>query len=337
MRSMTILALAALALASPLAAEAKPAAASPAKLARAWALPEREIMVPVEGGNVWVGINGDLAAKSPPVVFIHGGPGGTHSYFGGMTALADTRAVIVYDQLDSGKSDHPGDPKNWRIERFVTELEAIRAKLGIEKWHVVGASWGSTVALEYAAAHPDRIASTVLSGTFISTPLWLNGTRLLIQKLPAEVQRDIAACQSAAPPPQTICKAADKAFLSAYNGRPDRPARLPEETAYRDATNGKGFNTGLYNAMWGPTEFISTGTLRTYDGSPLLARLDGMKTLFLIGQYDEAEMGMVQDFVQLTPGAELALIPGGSHSAFVERPVETLGLLRGWLARKDAT
>ena len=127
------------------------------------------------------------------MVFIHGGPGSTHTGFGGLTALADQRAVILYDQLDSGMSDHPGDPANWRVARFVGELEAIRKALKIERWHVVGYSWGSAIALEYAAIHPGRVASTVLGGTFISTPHWILGTNLLIRDLAPEVQRDILA------------------------------------------------------------------------------------------------------------------------------------------------
>lgn len=327
--------LAALAMAAPLAAEAKQPAPAPAGEARAWALPERELMVPVEGGNVWVSVNGDVNAKAAPVVFIHGGPGGTHVGFGGMTALADERAVILYDQLDSGMSDHPNDAKNWRVERFVAELEAIRQKLGVEKWHLVGHSWGSTIALEYSAAHPDRVVSTVLNGTFISTPLWLHGTRLLARKLPEETQKVIGACNGPTPPPVETCKKAEEVFFAHFNGRPDAVARPPEAKLYRERTVGKGFNETLYNAMWGPTEFSSTGTLKTYDGSPLLAQLDGKRVLFMVGQHDEAELGVVQDFVELTPGSELAVVPGGSHSSFAERPVETLGILRGWLARRD--
>lgn len=331
MRFSGYLAAAALALGAPAAAQVAATASPP----QAWALPERELMVPVEGGRVWVGVNGDVNARAAPVVFIHGGPGGTHLPFGGMTALAGERAVIVYDQLDSGMSDHPSDPANWRVERFVAELEAIRAKLGIGKWHVVGHSWGAAIALEYAAAHPGRVVSTVLGGTFLSTPHWLLGTRLLIRDLPPETQAVIAACDRADRPPAATCATADQAFYAEFNGRPDRPARPPAASVYRDRTAGKGSNEALYNAMWGRSEFVSTGTLKSYDGSPLLAKLDGKRTLFLIGQYDEAHLDIVRSYVRLTPGSELAVVPGGSHAYFGERPVETEGLLRGWLSRKD--
>ncbi|NJC06074.1 proline iminopeptidase/L-proline amide hydrolase [Sphingomonas kaistensis] len=332
MKTTIALAIAALALAPP--ASAKKAAQAPP--ARAWSLPDRELMVPVEGGRVWVSINGDLNAAAAPVIFIHGGPGSTHTAFGGLTALADHRAVILYDQLDSGMSDHPENPANWRVERFVSELEAIRKALNVERWHVVGHSWGSAIALEYAARYPTHVASTVLGGTFISAPHWILGTNLLIRDLPLEVQKDILACESDRRPPAATCQAAETAFYAAHNGRPDAPPPSPEARAYVERTKGKGFNGKLYNAMWGPSEFSAQGMLATYDGTPLLAKLDGKRTLFMVGQFDEARLDTVRDYVRLTAGAEMAVVPGGSHAFYAERPAETAGLLRGWLSRKDA-
>lgn len=63
----------------------------------AWAQPEKELMVPVEGGNIYVRLNGLKHKNATPVIFIHGGPGGTHNGFAGMTELANDRMVIMYD------------------------------------------------------------------------------------------------------------------------------------------------------------------------------------------------------------------------------------------------
>src|SRR3954447_2003627 len=84
--------------------------------------PDRELMAPVPGGRVYVRINGRLDGPRPPVGLIHGGPGGTHSGLIDALALADDRAVILYDQLDSGRSDHPGDRRNWTVKRFTDEV-----------------------------------------------------------------------------------------------------------------------------------------------------------------------------------------------------------------------
>ncbi|MEL1250551.1 proline iminopeptidase-family hydrolase [Aurantiacibacter gilvus] len=324
---------AALALAVPVAAQdLPPLPSSPAD----WSEPDRALMVEVEGGHVWVRVNGDLDADAEPAIFIHGGPGGTHVGFGNMLSIADERAVILYDQLDSGMSAHPSDPANWRVERFVGELEAIRQELGVERWHLVGHSWGAALALEYAAAYPQHTASAVLGGTYISTPHWIMGTNLLIRELPDDVAADILACEGDTPPDEFTCSRATNAFYAAYNGRPDRPAASPEQLAYRERFSGSGFNRVLYNAMWGPSEFRASGSLVGYDGTPLLSRVDGSRVLFMVGQHDEAQLDQVLDFVRLTPGSELAVVPGGSHSFISERPAEAEALLRAWLARKDA-
>lgn len=300
-----------------------------------YALAERELMVEVEGGRIWVRVNGDLDAEAEPAIFIHGGPGGTHMTFAGLLGLADERAVILYDQLDSGMSDRPEDPANWRVERFVGELEAIRQALGVERWHVAGHSWGAALALEYAAAYPQHTASAVLSGTYISTPHWIMGTNLLIRELPDNIAADIIACESESPPDAGTCAAATAAFYDAYNGRADAPRPSDAARAYGIRYRGRGWNPIVYNAMWGRSEFSVSGSLTQYDATPLLAHVDGARVLFVVGQYDEAQLDQVLDFVRLAPGSELAVVPGGSHSFPRERPHITEAILRSWLARRD--
>ncbi|MEL7730848.1 proline iminopeptidase-family hydrolase [Citromicrobium bathyomarinum] len=330
----TILAAAALALSGCATLSAPEAAPAPATAhsVEAYAAPERELMVPVEGGDVYVRVNGDLDA-APPVVFLHGGPGGTHNGLASMLGLANERAVILYDQLDSGRSDHPNDPANWRVERFVEELETIRRTLGIERWHVVGHSWGSAIALEYAAKYPQHVASTVLGGTYINTERWIADANRLLEELPQDVQQTIAACGTDAPPSAQECTQATNAFYAEFNRREPASAQL---RAYSAAIGGRGFNPVIYNAMWGPSEFRSKGSLKTYDAVPLLAKIDGSRTLFLIGQYDEARIDTVEEYVRMTPGAEFGVVPGAAHGFMTDRPMESEAILRAWMARHDA-
>lgn len=298
-----------------------------------YAAPDRELMVPVEGGRVYVRINGEVdGADKAPAIFIHGGPGGTHAGFAAMLGLAKDRPIILYDQLGSGKSDRPNNPANWRVERFVEELEAVRAAVGAEKLHLVGVSWGAALALEYSAKYPDRVASTVLGGTFISTPHWLTDANLLVQDLTPEQQATLTACESDNAPEGDTCSAIFDRIYSRHYERPDYGDALRE---YRKTFGGQGRNSLIYNAMWGPSEFSSTGTLRSYDATLKLRELDGGKTLFLIGQYDSARIDTVQEFVALTPGAELAVVPGGGHAFLLDRPLVTEAILQSWLNRKD--
>ncbi len=295
--------------------------------------PDREAMLPVPGGRAYVRINGDLNGRRPPLVLIHGGPGGTHTGMLDALALADERAVILYDQLDSGRSDWPQDPTNWRVARFVDELDAIRRGLAIARWHVCGVSWGGTIALEYAARRPAELVSIVLGGPLIATRAWLADADALRAALPREARDTLLACEGTTPPASATCDAATDVFYRHYNRREDAS---PAMRAAARAAGNRGFDRRLYETMWGQSEFVSTGTLRDYDGTALLAKLDGARTLFMVGQYDEARPITALDFAARVPGgAEVAVIPGAAHGTFSDRPAETVAILRAWLSRHD--
>lgn len=295
--------------------------------------PVREAMVPVEGGRIYVRVNGDLAAPRAPLVLLHGGPGGTHEALMDALALADERAVILYDQLDSGRSDQPNDPANWRVARFVDEIEAVRRALGVTRWHALGHSWGGTLALEYGARRPAALAGLTLASPLIATKSWIGDANLLVDALPAPIRAEIRRCETLKAPQPAACINATDAFYAVYNSR--EPATDPAR-AYHRAVGGRGFNARLYQTMWGSSEFVSTGTLRSYNGEPLLAKLDGKRTLFICGQYDEARPATIGAYAARVPGAEFAVIAGAAHHLFGDRPEETVATLRGWLARQDA-
>jgi proline iminopeptidase/L-proline amide hydrolase len=293
--------------------------------------PDREAMVPVEGGRIYVRVNGRLDGARPPILMIHGGPGGNHAYFLGALPLADERAVILYDQLDSGKSDNPNDPANWRVGRFVDEVDAIRRTLAIPRLHVLGASWGGTVALEYAARRPSGLASVILESPLISTRSWISDANALRGRLSEATQRTLGACERPSPPPAAACETATADFYRHFNRRID--AR-PEIAAYTRALPIP-FNRRLYETMWGTSEFVSTGSLRDYDGEPLLARLDGARTLLVGGQYDEARPATLAGFAERIPGASFAVIEDAAHSILSDNPDALRATLRRWMQRHD--
>ncbi len=302
-------------------------------LAAPYAEPDQEKMVRVEGGRIYVRMNGASAGKRPPLLMIHGGPGGSHSGYLPFLALSAERPVILYDQLDSGRSDTPNDPKNWRVERFVAEVGAIRRAFGLEKLYIYGGSWGGTIALEYAAKRPNGLAGMILQSPLISTRTWLSDTAALRRSLPAATQQMLDSCEGSAPPSAEQCSAASEVFNSRFLRRLPRTA---EHEAYRSDLPVP-FNQRIYEAMWGHTDFVSTGSLRTYDGAHLLNRLDGARTLFVTGQYDEARPQTVQAFADRLPGSELAVIPGAGHAIANDRPDELVAVVSHWLIRNDRT
>lgn len=126
--------------------------------------PEVSGYVKVEGGRIWYRLNGaEHAGEKPTVIAIHGGPGGHHRSMMPLVKLSDSFPVLLYDQLDSGNSDRPGNQANWEVERFVDEIDHIRRKLKLKNVVLVGHSWGGTIAAEYATRRPSGLRGVVLA------------------------------------------------------------------------------------------------------------------------------------------------------------------------------
>jgi len=102
-----------------------------------------------------------------PVVLLHGGPGGGCSPK--MRRFHDPAKyrIVLFDQRGAGRSTPHADLVDNTTWHLVADIEALRQKLGIERWQVFGGSWGSTLALAYAEAHPERVTELVLRGIFM--------------------------------------------------------------------------------------------------------------------------------------------------------------------------
>ncbi|OYQ35780.1 prolyl aminopeptidase [Niveispirillum lacus] len=102
-----------------------------------------------------------------PVLFLHGGPGAgaspTHRRFFDPTFYR----IVILDQRGAGRSTPLGDLRNNDIPHLVADLEALRTHLGIDRWMVFGGSWGSTLSIAYAEAHPNRVIGLILRGIFL--------------------------------------------------------------------------------------------------------------------------------------------------------------------------
>ena len=102
-----------------------------------------------------------------PVVFLHGGPGAgcspKHRRFFDPSAWR----VVIHDQRGAGRSTPFGDLRDNSTQALIADIERLREARGIERWAVFGGSWGSTLALAYAQAHPDRCLGLVIRGIFL--------------------------------------------------------------------------------------------------------------------------------------------------------------------------
>ncbi|BGP54193.1 hypothetical protein JCM8202_001327 [Rhodotorula sphaerocarpa] len=101
-----------------------------------------------------------------PVLFVHGGPGGGCDHKDAQRFDPQVYRIVLVDQRGSGESLPPSELKENTTWDLVEDMEKVRKHLGIDKWHVFGGSWGSTLSLAYAQTHTDRVKSLTLRGIF---------------------------------------------------------------------------------------------------------------------------------------------------------------------------
>ncbi len=307
-------ALAALALTATLASCGGRREPAPAPLA------PHEGMLAVPGGRIWYRVMG--SGTGTPLLVIHGGPGGTSCRLREHGRLGDERPVILYDQLGTGRSERVRDTTLWTLPRAVEEIDAIRRTLGLREVHLLGQSWGSAVALEYALTRPNSgVRSIVLTGPFLSTPRWIADAKILVSQLPDTMQRVIAAADSTGRYDTPAYAAAMDSFSVRFGSR--------RRVSYPECAGVQG-NREIYRYMWGPSEFRATGTLRGYDRASRLGELR-LPVLLVAGEFDEARSETVYGYSRMIAGSRVAIIPGAAHSSVSDQPEATTGAVRAFL------
>jgi proline iminopeptidase len=105
--------------------------------------------------------------RGKPVVFVHGGPGGGTEPKQRRFFDPAAYRIVLFDQRGSGKSTPYASLVDNTTQHLVADMEQLRTHLDIDRWQVFGGSWGSTLALAYAEAHPTRVSELVLRGIFL--------------------------------------------------------------------------------------------------------------------------------------------------------------------------
>lgn len=264
--------------------------------------------IKVPGGNIWYTIVGN--GKKTPLIMLHGGPGFPSNSLQTLDILAKNRKVIFYDQLGCGKSDRPTDKSLWNITRFVEELRILKNSLRIEKTFILGHSWGSMLAAEYAIKYPHEIKALILSGTFLSVPLWIRDTNRLKKGLSKNTQEVIHKNEKAG---TLNSKEYQKATLEFYKKHLCRIYPYPKP--FQEEQDNAGMD--VYLTMWGPTEFNCTGNLKSYDLTSQLHKIK-VPVLLLCGRYDEARPETVRYYKSLFPNAVMKVFEKSSHMSYLE-------------------
>jgi pimeloyl-ACP methyl ester carboxylesterase len=265
--------------------------------------------VPFHEYRTWYRVVGDPSPGTLPLLCLHGGPGSSHYYFTRIEALADEgRQVVLYDQLGCGESDRPDDDSLWTLELFVSEVQAVRDALGLDRVHLLGTSWGGMLALEYALTQPTGLESLVLSSTLASSDQWVAETKRLLAELGPDAGED--------------------EFMAAHFMRLDPP---PPELELWKAKR----NPTIYEAMWGPNEWTCTGRLAGWDVRDRLGEIR-VPTLVVHGAYDMCTPVVAQTLIDGISDAEYALMEHSAHAPVVEEPERYRTVVGNFLARVEA-
>src|SRR6202048_2706881 len=135
-----------------------------------------ELLPAGDGHEIYV----ETAARTDaiPAVYLHGGPGSGCQPDHRRLFDPERFHAVLFDQRGAGRSRPRGSREANTLAHLIADMELIRAQFGITRWMIVGGSWGATLALAYAQAHPERVSGIVLRATFLGTRSELEGAFL---------------------------------------------------------------------------------------------------------------------------------------------------------------
>jgi len=259
-----------------------------------------------------------------PVVFLHGGPGAgasaAHRRFFDPAAFR----IVVFDQRGAGRSHPHGSIADNTTAHLVADIETLRMARGIDAWIVFGGSWGSTLALAYAQAHPTAVRALVLRGIFLSRKLeldwFLYGMRHVFPEawrdfagfLPAEERDDLLLGyhRRLIDPDPSIHLPAARAW-SAFEGQCSTLLPSPETVAsFNDDAKALGL-ARIEAHYFRHACFLADGAL--------LAGIDRIRTIpttIVQGRYDMVcPILSADDLARAWPEARYIVVPDAGHSA----------------------
>lgn len=288
-------------------------------------IPTGEGKLEVDGGNIWYKVTGE--GTGTPLVLLHGGPGYSSFYLKPLEELGINRQVIRYDQLGAGKSDVVTDTSLFTVSHFVAQLESLRNHLNVEKWAVLGHSWGTILAFEYYRKYPERVSSLILGSPCIDINAWEQSTNQLLQSLPDSLQQAVIQADSSGVYDDPLYEVAINTFYDKYLW-----GKNPIEVELDSMLNT--VNLSIYYYMWGPSEFSITGTLKNYNGLNALQNID-VPTLFTVGEFDEIQPSFVQAMATRFKNPRVEVFANSSHLTTWDAREQSIKVIHEFLTELD--
>ena len=272
-----------------------------------------------------------------PVIFLHGGPGSGCNPTQRRFFDPSYYRIVLFDQRGCGRSTPQGEVTDNTTSDLTSDIEAIRLRLGIAKWHVFGGSWGSTLALVYALKHTSQVESLILRGIFLSRQSELNWFlsevknfhpqpyHTLCEYLPANKRENILAAFEALvfSDDANISMAAATAW-NAYESSmmsllPREPAE-PTGKASQNKTASEAKTAGEVEVARARVQIHYIKHLCFVGERDLLAeasqKLSHIPTTIVQGRYDMVCPPIsAWELARAMPHAKLVMVPDAGHSA----------------------
>jgi L-proline amide hydrolase len=283
--------------------------------------------VDFRGYGTWYRVVGDRNSEAAPLLALHGGPGSTHNYFAPLERLADTRPVVLYDQIGCGNSDRPQDVE-WSVAVFREEVDTLREQLGLERIHLLGTSWGGMLAQEHVFAGAQGIVSLTLSSTLANLALWNEEQWRLRAALPPDVIEVLDRHEQAGTYDDPEYEEAMDVYFDRHFYRGPQPRAELEAMAAGKATD-------VYRAMQGPNEWTTTGALKGWSTRDRLHEID-VPTLVVRGRYDMCTDVIAAELVSEIKGAREVVFEESSHTPVLEEPDRYLDVVGVFLQEAEA-
>jgi len=260
-----------------------------------------------------------------PAVFLHGGPGAGISPKSRRYFDPARYHTVLFDQRGAGQSTPLGETRENTTELLIQDIERLREMLGIERWLVFGGSWGSTLSLAYAQAHPERCLGLVLRGIWLVSDeeidWWLHGVRNFFPREweafaghVAEAERtDLLAAYSRRleSPDPAIYTPAARAW-SRYEGSCLHLLPSPE-TADAFSEDAIALGIGRLEAHY----FRHKAFLRPNQLLEGMARIRHLPGFIVHGRYDViCPVRYAYALADAWPGVDLRIVPDAGHSSY---------------------
>jgi proline iminopeptidase len=275
--------------------------------------------VVVNGVRLWYRVAGNGSPKTPPVLFLHGGPGYNSYSFARIEGpfLEKQLRMIYLDQRGSGRSERPWT-RDYKMATLVEDIDALRRSLGVNQIAVIGHSFGGTLALEYASAHPANVSKLILVDILYDAPAQCRyRAQGLAQLRPEAYARVAKDTVDSAGVRRSDCELEFRAL-----GGADREA-FSNEMMFPDSTRRK-----LQDSLDRASGLRNTGELSNalFDAGLLSYRFTAfdrltMPVLVIMGGQDRAVGGPpMRELAKRVPHGQLLELPKGGHFVYLEEP-----------------